>query len=46
MARSLFGAIAGLFYFEGLKYLPLSEATVLVRTAPIWTALIAIYILK
>jgi drug/metabolite transporter (DMT)-like permease len=44
--RSLIGAIAGMFYFQGLKYLPLSEGVVLYRTSPIWTSFLAVVVLK
>ena len=44
--RSISGAIGGLMYFQALKYLPLSEATVLFRTAPIWTSIAVIFIMK
>jgi drug/metabolite transporter (DMT)-like permease len=46
ITRGLVGAAGACFIFEGLKYVSLSENLVLVRTNPIWTAVIAFTILK
>ena len=46
ISRGIFGAIGGSLLFEGLKHITISENMVLMRTAPIWTALIVIFVTK
>ena len=46
ISRGIFGAIGGSLLFEGLKHITISENIVLMRTAPIWTALIVIFVTK
>ena len=44
--RGIAGGIGTQFRFEGNRILPLSESAVLFRSSPLWTAMIAIFILK
>jgi hypothetical protein len=46
LVRGIFGSIGMLMYFYTLQWLPLAEATILMFTNPIWTAMLAVCILK
>lgn len=46
IGRSVCGSLAWFFFYIGIQYAPISEAIVIFRTSPIWTALITIFILK
>lgn len=44
--RSLFGSVAMLTTFYALTRLPISDATVVIETRPVWVALLAVYFLR
>ena len=46
LLRAFAGGLGILSRFSGIRLLPLSEGTVLFKTTPVWTALVAVFILK
>ena len=44
--RGLAGGFGVNCLFQGIKLLPLSEAVVLFKSTPLWTALILVFVLK
>ena len=44
--RGIAGGLGVSCLFTGLKLLPLSEAVVLTKSTPLWTALIVVFVLK
>jgi drug/metabolite transporter (DMT)-like permease len=44
--RGATGSITALIWFSAIKLLPLSEATVLQKTSPLWTSIATVFIMK